>query len=98
MPCDRAELSGEAGDEVLKAIWTTDRIEFDRISYTIPKCHSAEANPRTAPPSTWPDSTPRAMARVARHGDGWLPLGLPIDDMAQRFAAIRSKAHDATGS
>ncbi len=35
------------------------------------------------------------MARVARHGDGWLPLGMPIDDMAQTFAAIKSMAHDA---
>ncbi len=90
---------GERTDEalqVLKAIWTTNPVEFHGTYYTIPK---SVIRPKPVqephPPIYLAASTPRAMARVARHGDGWIPLGLPIDDMAEMFAAIKSMAHDA---
>ena len=87
---------GKRADEVLKAIWTTDPVEFDGTFYTIPR---SVIRPKPVhephPPIYLAGSTPRAMARVARYGDGWLPLGLPIDDMAQGFAVIKSMARDA---
>ncbi len=92
---DRGKRTDEAL-EVLKAIWTTDPVEFRGTYYTVPK---SVIRPKPVqephPPIYLAGSAPRALARVARHGDGWLPLGIPIDDMAQTFAAIKSIAHDA---
>ena len=77
---DRGKRTDEAS-EVLKAIWTTNPVEFDGTYYTIPK---SVIKPKPVqqphPPIYLAASTPRAMARVARHGDGWFPLGLPIDE------------------
>ena len=92
---DRGKRTDEAL-EVLKAIWTTDPVEFHGTYYTIPK---SVIRPKPVqkphPPIYLAGSTPRAMARVARHGDGWIPVAPPIDEMAQGFAAIKSMAHDA---
>jgi probable F420-dependent oxidoreductase len=92
---DRGKRADEAL-QVLKAIWTTDPVEFEGTYYTIPK---SVIRPKPVqephPPIYLAASTPRAMARVARHADGWIPLGLPIDEMAEMFAAIKSMAHDA---
>jgi probable F420-dependent oxidoreductase len=92
---DRGKRTDEAL-EALKAIWTTDPVEFDGTYYTIPK---SVIKPKPVqephPPIYLAASTPRAMARVARYGDGWLPLGLPITNMVEMFAAIKSMAHDA---
>ena len=92
---DRGKRADEAL-EVLKAIWTTDPVEFDGTYYTIPK---SVIRPKPVqephPPIYLAASTPQAMARVARYGDGWIPVAPPIDEMAQGFAAIKSMAHDA---
>jgi len=92
---DRGKRTDEAL-EVLKAIWTTDPVEFDGTYYTIP---TSVIRPKPIqephPPIYLAASTPRGLARVARYADGWIPLGLPIDDLAARFAAIKSMAHDA---
>ncbi len=92
---DRGKRTDEAL-RVLKAIWTTDPVEFEGTYYTIPK---SVIRPKPVqephPPIYLAGSTPRAMARVAHYGDGWIPLGLSIDDMAEMFAAIKSMAHDA---
>ena len=82
--------------EVLKAIWTTDPVEFDGSYFKIPR---SVIRPKPVqkphPPIYLAGSTQRGMARVARHADGWIPLDLPIDDMARMFAAIKSMAGDA---
>ena len=92
---DRGKRADEAL-EVLKAIWTTDPVEFDGTYYTIPR---SVMRPKPVqvphPPIYLAGSTPGAMARVAHYGDGWIPLGLPINDMAEMFAAIKSMAYDA---
>ncbi len=92
---DRGKRTDEAL-EVLKTIWTTDPVEFDGTYYTIP---TSVIRPKPIqdphPPIYLAASTPRGLARVARHADGWIPLGIPIEDMAERFAAIKSMAHDA---
>jgi alkanesulfonate monooxygenase SsuD/methylene tetrahydromethanopterin reductase-like flavin-dependent oxidoreductase (luciferase family) len=47
------------------------------------------ASPRPAqtphPPLLIGGSRPPALRRVARHGDGWHPLGLPPDSYARRL-------------
>ena len=82
--------------EVLKTIWTTDPVSFDGSYFKIPR---SVIRPKPVqkphPPIYLAGSTQRGMARVARHGDGWIPLDLPIDDMARMFAAIKSMAGDA---
>ncbi len=92
---DRGKRTDEAL-EVLKAIWTTDPVEFAGTYYTIPK---SVIRPKPVqephPPIYLAGSTPRAMARVAHYANGWLPLGLPIGDMAEMFVAIKSMAHEA---
>lgn len=33
---------------------------------------------------------PHALARAARHGDGWMPIGLKPDDLAKHAASLRA--------
>ena len=92
---DRGKRVDEAL-EALKAIWMTDPVEFDGSYFKIPRSFiRPKPVQQPHPPIYLAASTPRGMARVARQADGWIPLDLPIDDMAQMFAAIKSMAQDA---
>ncbi len=81
---------------VLKAIWTTDPVEFHGEFFHVAK---SVINPKPAqkphPPIYWAAYTPAAMRRVAREADGWLPAGLPLPVLQQMFAAIQTRAREA---
>jgi probable F420-dependent oxidoreductase len=82
--------------ELLKKIWTTDPVEHHGRFFTLPKSHiGPKPVQKPYPPIFLAAYTPPAMKRVATLANGWNPAGVPIDGMAQMFAAIRQMAQAA---
>ena len=82
--------------QVLKAIWTTDPVEFQGTFFQIPRSY---INPKPVqkpyPPIYLAAYTPTAMKRVAAAADGWQPAGVPAEGMAQMMEGIRGMASQA---
>jgi probable F420-dependent oxidoreductase len=82
--------------QVLKAIWTTNPAEFHGTFYKLPKSY---INPKPVqkphPPIYLAAFAPPALKRLATMADGWNPVGVPVEGMAQMFAGIRQMAKEA---
>jgi probable F420-dependent oxidoreductase len=86
---------------VLRAMWTTDPVEHDGRLWQIPPSR-LELRPvqPSGPPILLAAFGPRALDRVGRLADGWLPAtsaadGLPAEAFDQMWQAIRSSAASA---
>src|SRR5215469_13907587 len=82
--------------QVLKAIWTTNPAEFHGKFYQLPKSyidHKPVQKPH--PPIYMAAFAPRALKRVATMADGWNPVAIPVDGMAQMFSSIKQMAKEA---
>src|SRR5215469_13025605 len=82
--------------QVLKAIWTTNPAEFHGKFYQLPKSyidHKPVQKPH--PPIYMAAFAPAALKRVATMADGWNPVAIPAEGMAQMFASIRQMAKEA---
>jgi probable F420-dependent oxidoreductase len=90
---------GKRSDEsiqALKAIWTTDPVEFQGAYYRIPKSFiSLKPVQKPHPPIYMAAFTPAAMQRVAREANGWFPVGIPIAAIPQIFDGIKQMAREA---
>lgn len=75
--------------ELLKQLWSSDSLHFEGEFHTVDR---ASINPR--PPRPIPiwfgGSAPAVLERCALLGDGWIPLGSPNDNSADRITAIRA--------
>jgi probable F420-dependent oxidoreductase len=82
--------------QVLKAIWTTDPVEFRGKYYKLPKSY---INPKPVqkphPPIYLAAFAPPALKRVAALANGWNPTAIPVEGMAQMFAGIKQMAKEA---
>lgn len=93
------EQRGERADEflqVLKAVWTTNPAEFHGRFYHLPKSylnHKPVQKPH--PPIYMAAFAPRALKRVATMADGWNPVAIPADGMAQMFSSMKQMAKEA---
>ncbi len=103
---DEFEAAGSTGrargaraDEfirLLKAIWTTDPVEFRGEYYTLPKSWiGPKPVQRPHPPIYFGAFAPAALERTARLANGWLPAGLPIPLLESAIARLREMARDA---
>jgi probable F420-dependent oxidoreductase len=90
---------GERADEIiraLKAIWTTDPVEFRGKYYRISKSFiGLKPVQKPHPPIYMAAYTPAALKRVAREADGWFPVGIPIGGMGPMFEGIKGMAKEA---
>lgn len=81
---------------LLKAIWTTDPVEFDGEYFRVAR---SVIQPKPVqqphPPIYFAAFTPAAMRRVGQAADGWLPAGLPVAVMQSMFNHIKGIARDA---
>lgn len=81
--------------QALKAIWTTDPVEFQGTYYRIPKSFiSLKPVQKPHPPIYMAAFTPAAMQRVAKEANGWFPVGIPIAAIPQMFDGIRKMAQE----
>lgn len=82
--------------QVLKAIWTTNPVEFHGKFYQIPKSYiGPKPVQKPHPPIYMAAFAPPAMKRLATMADGWNPVAIPVDGMAQMFAGIKQMAKEA---
>lgn len=81
--------------EVLRALWTNELVTFEGRWHTIT---DAGINPLPVqrPIPVWLGGRhDRVLQRVARVGDGWLPLFRPDDEGRARIEKMKSLARDA---
>ena len=82
--------------QVLKAIWTTNPVEFQGKFYQVPKSFiGPKPLQKPHPPIYLAAFAPPAMKRLATMADGWNPTGIPADGMAQMFASLQQMAKEA---
>ena len=82
--------------EVLKAIWTTDPVEYRGKFYQIPKSYiGPKPVQKPHPPIYLAAFAAPALKRLATMADGWNPVAVPIEGMKQMFAAIQQMAKEA---
>ncbi len=90
---------GARADEfigVLKAIWTTDPVEFHGEFFQIPRSIiQPKPYQQPHPPIYLAAYSPGAVKRVATVADGWNPAGVPVQEMAQMMEGIRQMASQA---
>jgi probable F420-dependent oxidoreductase len=92
------ERGGRADEAIaaLRAFWTENPVAVDgRYFHVAPTRADLRPVQRPHPPIYVAAFTPRAMQRVARDADGWMPAGVPIDGMRAMFGAIRQMASEA---
>src|SRR5438067_1366417 len=82
--------------QVLKAIWTTNPVEFHGKFYQVPKSYiGPKPVQKPHPPIYLAAFAPPAMKRLATMADGWNPVAIPVDGMAQMFGAVKQMAKEA---
>jgi probable F420-dependent oxidoreductase len=90
---------GKRADEIidaLKAIWTTDPVEFQGQYYRIPKSFiGPKPVQKPHPPIYMAAYTPPAMKRLAKEANGWFPVGVPLSAVAGMFEGIKGMAKEA---
>ena len=82
--------------QVLKAIWTTDPVEFQGKHFKVPK---SIINPKPVqkphPPIYMAAFAPKALERIGKMADGWNPTAIPVAGMEQMFAGVKEAAKAA---
>jgi len=82
--------------QVLKAIWTTNPVEFRGRFFQVPKSyinHKPVQKPH--PPIYLAAFAPPALKRLATIADGWNPVAIPVAGMADMFNAVKRMATEA---
>lgn len=81
---------------VLKAIWTTNPVEYRGKFYQVPKSYILpKPVQKPHPPILLAAFAPPALKRLAEMADGWNPVAIPVAGMAQMFQGIQKLAKDA---
>jgi probable F420-dependent oxidoreductase len=82
--------------QVLKAVWTTNPVEFHGRFFQVPKSYiNPKPVQRPHPPIYLAAFAPPALKRLATMADGWNPVAIPLEGMAQMFGGIKEMAKQA---
>jgi len=82
--------------QVLKAVWTTNPAEFHGRFYNVPKSYiNHKPIQKPHPPVYMAAFAEPALRRVASMADGWNPVAIPVDGMAQMFSTIKQMSKEA---
>ncbi len=82
--------------EVLKTIWTQDPCSHEGEYFRLPESHvfpKPVQDPH--PPIYMSGYVEAAQRRAAEYADGWLPTGIPLDQLGEIFNGIREMAEQA---
>jgi len=89
---------GKCADEallLLKALWTTDPVEFKGRYYQIPLSYiGPKPIQKPHPPIYLGAFTPAAMRRIAEHANGWNVVGVPLGSVPVMFEAIKDMCRE----
>jgi probable F420-dependent oxidoreductase len=89
---------GKRADEalqLLKALWTTNPVEFNGNYYHIPSSYvGPKPIQKPHPPIYLGAFTPAAMRRIAHHGNGWNLVGVPLASVPVIFERIKEMARE----
>lgn len=85
--------------DLLESWWTKDVVSHEGIGYTIPETHVA-LKPVRKPPVHLAGFGEKALSRVAKRADGWLPVWsvpevFPAEVLTTTLAKIRADAEKA---
>src|SRR5262244_3116745 len=90
---------GALADEflpLLKAIWTTNPVEFHGKFFNVPKSYiDLKPVQKPHPPIYVAAFVPAALKRLAKHADGWNPVILPLPAMEEMYNTIKQMAKEA---
>lgn len=82
--------------EVLKAIWTTNPVEYRGKFYQVPKSYiGPKPVQKPHPPIYLAAFAGPALKRLAMMADGWNPVAVPLEGMKQMFVSIQQMAKEA---
>jgi probable F420-dependent oxidoreductase len=82
--------------QVLKAIWTTNPVEFQGKFFRIPKSFiSPKPVQKPHPPIYLAAFAPPALKRLATVADGWNPVAIPAAGMDAMFKGIQQMAKES---
>jgi probable F420-dependent oxidoreductase len=82
--------------QVMKAIWTTNPVEFRGKFFHVPESIILpKPVQKPHPPIYLAAFAPTALKRVATLADGWNPVAIPVNGMAQTIESIRAMAKEA---
>jgi probable F420-dependent oxidoreductase len=82
--------------QLLKAIWTTNPVEFRGRFFQVPKSYiGPKPVQKPHPPIYLAAFAPPALKRLATMADGWNPVMIPIAAMADMFNAAKQMASEA---
>jgi len=88
----------EEGVELLRRLWTQELVDFDGRFHRIP---DAGINPRPVqrPIPVWfGGGADTVLRRIARMGDGWIPMSTAPDTVAEKIDRLREYCRDADRS
>ncbi|WP_103347768.1 TIGR03619 family F420-dependent LLM class oxidoreductase [Amycolatopsis sp. CA-128772] len=85
--------------DLLETWWTEDLVSHEGVGYTIPESH-VDLKPVRKPPVYLAGFGGKALQRVARRADGWLPAwsipeAFPADVLTGTLANLRAEAEQA---
>jgi probable F420-dependent oxidoreductase len=82
--------------EVLRAVWTTDPVEFRGRFYQIPRSViGLKPVQKPHPPVFLATYVPAGLERIGKGADGWNPAGLPVEAMTAMTTRMREAAKAA---
>ena len=79
--------------DVMTAVWSSPIVNIETSSERIaPSVMGLKPTRPAGPPILLAATTPAGLDRIAHRSDGWLPFGLPLDEIASGWAHIREQA------
>ena len=79
--------------EVMRKLWTGEMVEHHGAFYDFPRLQMSPGVEAEIPVIVGGRSD-RALDRVARIGDGWIPDAIPLADIASGVASIRERRRE----
>ena len=82
--------------DVMRAVWTQSVVEITTTrERTAPSAMGLKPAQLAGPPILLAATSPAGLDRIARRADGWVPFGLPPEQIAAGWHHIRTRAAEA---